>query len=174
MKALMLLLLCTVIAPVAQATPGGDASRWRRHAEHVSIVRDTWGIAHTYGKTDADAVFGMIYAQAEDDFNRVETNYMTSLGRTAEAVGESAIWTDLRQKLFIDPVVLKLARDERYFTFLRDSPGDVRVVLGDARRSLAAERDAAFELLGDVLGHQLGIPGRIIYLLDINRKFVLH
>ncbi len=103
MKALMLLLLCTVIAPVAQATPGGDASRWRRHAEHVSIVRDTWGIAHTYGKTDADAVFGMIYAQAEDDFGRIERNYLNGLGWRAMADGEQAIYSDLRQRLFVDP-----------------------------------------------------------------------
>ncbi|WP_199223513.1 penicillin acylase family protein, partial [Caulobacter sp. HMWF009] len=69
---------------------------------------DTWGIAHIHGKTDADAVFGMAYAQAEDDFNRVETNYITALGRTAEAEGEKAIWSDLRQRLFIDPEVLKV------------------------------------------------------------------
>jgi acyl-homoserine-lactone acylase len=76
-------------------------------AARVTITRDDWGIAHVHGKTDADAVFGMIYAQAEDDFNRVETNYLNSMGRLAEAEGESAIWQDLRQKLFIDPAVLK-------------------------------------------------------------------
>jgi len=72
-------------------------------AAHVTITRDDWGIAHVKGKTDADAVFGMIYAQAEDDFNRVETNYLTNLGRLAEARGESALWNDLRQRLFVDP-----------------------------------------------------------------------
>jgi acyl-homoserine-lactone acylase len=76
-------------------------------AARVTITRDDWGIAHVKGKTDADAVFGMIYAQAEDDFNRVEANYLTNLGRLAEADGEEAIWKDLRQRLFIDPQVLK-------------------------------------------------------------------
>lgn len=76
-------------------------------AAQVTITRDDWGIAHVKGKTDADAVYGMIYAQAEDDFNRVETNYLTSLGRLAEAEGEGAIWKDLRQRLFIDPDTLK-------------------------------------------------------------------
>ena len=76
-------------------------------APQVTITRDDWGIAHVTGKTDADAVFGMIYAQAEDDFNRVETNYLTSLGRLAEADGEEAIWKDLRQRLFIDPQILQ-------------------------------------------------------------------
>jgi len=81
----------------------GELSRWEAQARSVAITRDDWGIAHIVGKTDADAVFGMIYAQAEDDFNRVETNYLNSLGRLAEAEGESAIWSDLRQKLFIKP-----------------------------------------------------------------------
>ncbi len=84
-----------------------DAARWRHEAQAVTIVRDDWGIAHVHGKRDADAVFGMAYAQAEDDFNRVEANYLTSLGRTAEAEGESALWQDLRQKLFVDPEALK-------------------------------------------------------------------
>ena len=72
-------------------------------ARDVRIVRDDWGIAHIYGKTDADTVFGTVYAQAEDDFNRVETNYLNSIGRLAEAEGESKIYQDLRMKLFIDP-----------------------------------------------------------------------
>ncbi len=58
---------------------------------NVTIIRDDWGIPHVYGKTDADAVFGVIYAQAEDDFNRVETNYLNSMGRLAEAEGEGEI-----------------------------------------------------------------------------------
>jgi len=67
----------------------------------VTIARDDWGIAHIHGKTDADAVFGMIYAQAEDDFPRIEANYLTNLGRTAEADGEKAIWQDLRARLYV-------------------------------------------------------------------------
>ena len=62
-----------------------EAARLKARADRVLITRDDWGIAHVHGKTDADAVFGMIYAQAEDDFNRVETNYLVALGRLAEA-----------------------------------------------------------------------------------------
>ena len=76
-------------------------------AYEASITRDNWGIAHVKGRSDSDAVFGMIYAQAEDDFNRIELNYLTNLGRLAEAQGDSAIWSDLRQRLFIDPAELK-------------------------------------------------------------------
>jgi acyl-homoserine-lactone acylase len=108
------LILCFVFAIAFH--PGSSASaswqnselqRWERQARNITIIRDDWGIAHVYGKTDADAVFGAIYAQAEDDFNRVETNYINAMGRLAEAEGESAIWRDLRMKLFIDPEALK-------------------------------------------------------------------
>src|SRR5437588_8911128 len=90
-----------------QAANPPDAARWEQHSRNVTIMRDDWGIAHVYGKTDADAVFGMIYAQAEDDFNRVETNYINSIGRLAEAEGECAVWRDLRMKIFIDPADMK-------------------------------------------------------------------
>ena len=76
-------------------------------AYQAEIRRDDWGIAHIKGHSDADAVYGMIYAQAEDDFNRIELNYLTNLGRLAEADGEGAIWQDLRQRLWIDPADLK-------------------------------------------------------------------
>ena len=84
-----------------------EMTRLRAEAARVTITRDDWGIAHVHGHSDADAVFGMAYAQAEDDFNRVETNYATNLGRRAEAEGEKAVWADLRQKLFLDPVFLR-------------------------------------------------------------------
>ena len=61
---------------------------WKTRAEGVTIIRDDWGVPHIYGKTDADVVFGLMYAQAEDDFNRVETNFINSQGRLAEAEGE--------------------------------------------------------------------------------------
>lgn len=84
-----------------------EPARWQAHARATDIVRDNWGIAHIHGKTDADAVFGMVYAQCEDDFNRVETNYLVNLGRLAEAEGEGKLWQDLRQQLFIVPVALR-------------------------------------------------------------------
>lgn len=99
------LLAFGLVATAHAGTP--DEARRQRQAQAVTITRDDWGIAHVHGKTDADAVFGMAYAQAEDDFNRIETNYLNSLGRLAEAEGESAVWQDLRMKLFIDPAQLQ-------------------------------------------------------------------
>ncbi len=91
----------------AAPAPAAPAPATSSQAARVTITRDDWGIAHVHGRTDADAVFGMIYAQAEDDFNRIETNYLVSLGRLAEAEGEQALWQDLRQRLFIDHETLK-------------------------------------------------------------------
>ncbi len=104
--ALLALALLPTLAP-SLARADADSVRWKHEAAAVSIVRDDWGIAHIHGKTDADAVFGMIYAQAEDDFSRIEANYLTNLGRTAQADGETAIWADLRQRLYIDDADLK-------------------------------------------------------------------
>jgi acyl-homoserine lactone acylase PvdQ len=91
----------------AQTSKESELARWEREAKNVTIIRDDWGIAHVFGKSDADAVFGAEYAQAEDDFNRVETNYINAMGRLAEAEGESKIYQDLRMKLFIDPDEMK-------------------------------------------------------------------
>ncbi|KAA1244466.1 acylase [Aquimarina sp. RZ0] len=78
-----------------------EEQRWNIHAANTTIIRDDYGIPHIYGKTDADAVFGLLYAQCEDDFNRVEQNYIWATGRLAEVDGESAIYSDLRAKLFM-------------------------------------------------------------------------
>jgi len=104
---LLFLLAALLIAIAASAATRAEIESWERQAKHVTIVRDDWGIAHVYGHTDADAVFGSEYAQAEDDFNRVETNYINALGRLAEAEGESKVYQDLRMKMFIDPAELK-------------------------------------------------------------------
>jgi acyl-homoserine-lactone acylase len=109
-KLILFFFFAIALSSSSRATTGGqnsDLQRWTQRARGITIIRDDWGIAHVYGKTDADAVFGAIYAQAEDDFNRIETNYLNSLGRLAEAEGESAVWRDLRMKLFVDPEALK-------------------------------------------------------------------
>ena len=105
MEAMLLGLAVLVGGCAGPADP--EVAAWEARAREITIIRDDWGIPHVYGATDADAVFGMIYAQAEDDFNRVETNFINAMGRLAEAEGEAEIWRDLRMKLFIDPEELK-------------------------------------------------------------------
>ena len=112
MRKLMLVAALTCVSWVGHAAADKDVAAWEKQAQNITIIRDTWGIPHVYGKTDADAVFGVVYAQAEDDFNRVETNFINSQGRLAEAEGEKEIWRDLRMKLFIDPAAMKAQYDK--------------------------------------------------------------
>jgi acyl-homoserine-lactone acylase len=90
------------IGHAASAAPA-DLARWQAASARVTIMRDKWGIPHVFGKQDADAVFGLMYAQAEDDFNRLECNYINAMGRLAEVEGEKEVWRDLRMKLYISP-----------------------------------------------------------------------
>ena len=103
----LVLFAVLLLSLTANAAPSKDVARWEQQARNVTIIRDDWGIAHVYGKTDADTVFGTVYAQAEDDFNRVETNYINAMGRLAETEGEPKVYQDLRMKLFINPANLK-------------------------------------------------------------------
>src|SRR6478672_12342242 len=108
-KLIVAIVAAFAFASAAAPSPAqnNELARWQQHARSATITRDDWGIAHVHGKTDAAAVFGMIYAQAEDDFNRVETNYFSALGRAAESEGEAAIYRDLRYRLINNPDSLK-------------------------------------------------------------------
>ena len=78
-----------------------EQERWKQHSSNTEIIRDDFGVPHIYGKTDADAVFGLLYAQCEDDFNRIERNYIWAIGRLAEVEGEKSLFSDLRARLFM-------------------------------------------------------------------------
>ena len=98
-------------SPKEQTTPGvgtSELDRLAAQAARIEIIRDDFGIPHVYGKTDADAVFGMLYAQAEDDFPRVERNYIWAIGRLAEVDGEAAIYSDVRARLTSNTAIAKM------------------------------------------------------------------
>ncbi|HYK77317.1 MAG TPA: penicillin acylase family protein, partial [Daejeonella sp.] len=101
MKKLLIFLLLP-LQVLAQKFSKEEIKRWEAQAQQVTIIRDNWGIPHVYGKTDADAVFGLMYAQCEDDFKRVEMNYIEKLGRLSELKGESELYNDLQIRLIID------------------------------------------------------------------------
>jgi acyl-homoserine lactone acylase PvdQ len=81
--------------------PVTEKSAFEIRAENIEIIRDDFGVPHIYAKTDADAVFGLLYAQAEDDFPRIERNYIWATGRLAEIEGEEALFSDLRARLYM-------------------------------------------------------------------------
>ncbi|HEY9364196.1 MAG TPA: penicillin acylase family protein [Chitinophagaceae bacterium] len=101
MKKLFLLLLFPLHL-FAQKFTTTEINRWEKQAKQVTIIRDNFGIPHIYGKSDADAVFGLLYAQCEDDFKRVEMNYIEKLGRMAEVKGSGELYNDLLVRLVID------------------------------------------------------------------------
>ena len=101
MKKIYLLLLIP-FSLSAQKFSTTEVKKWEQQAQQVSIIRDQYGIPHVYGKTDADAVFGLLYAQCEDDFNRVEMNYIEKLGRLSELTGEKDLYNDLLIRMIID------------------------------------------------------------------------
>lgn len=99
MRILPVLLLILLFSACSSKTE--EQKRWESHKASVTITRDDFGVPHVYGKTDADAVFGLLYAQCEDDFNRVERNYIWATGRLAEVEGKGELYSDLRAKLFM-------------------------------------------------------------------------
>ena len=99
---IFLMALLLPIQLLSQSFSDAEINRWKQRAGTSTIIRDHWGIPHVYGKTDADAVFGLLYAQCEDDFKRVEMNYIEKLGRKAEVLGEKELYNDLYVRLIID------------------------------------------------------------------------
>lgn len=94
-----LLLIGLVSCVKQQVDP--EVANWEAQAANIEIIRDDFGVPHIFGETDADAVFGLLYAQCEDDFSRVEQNYIWATGRLAEVEGEEALYSDLRARLFM-------------------------------------------------------------------------
>ena len=110
---LFVLLLWGCSEPPAEppAAVDPELQRLADRAAGITIIRDDFGVPHIYAKTDADAVFGMLYAQAEDDYPRVERNYVWAIGRLAEVEGESALISDLRARLYMTEVEARAAYD---------------------------------------------------------------
>ena len=66
----------------------------------VTIYRDTWGVPHIYGKTDADVAFGLAYAHAEDDLENMEVSLLAARGILASHQGIKSVPIDFFVKLF--------------------------------------------------------------------------
>lgn len=108
MRALSLFLLVFVIPALMM---GQDTAQERSS----TIYRDTWGVPHIYGPTDASVVFGLAYAQAEDNFAHLQDNFLRALGRAAEVHGEGSLQDDQIARALEIP---RLAREE----YERSSP----------------------------------------------------
>jgi acyl-homoserine-lactone acylase len=115
------LLILFPLGLLAQSFSPPEVDQWKKQAQRVTVIRDNWGVPHVFGKTDADAVFGLLYVQCEDDFKRVEGNYLTAIGRLAEVNGEEDLYTDLVTRLLSDTT--------RAIKRYKDSPEDMKKLL---------------------------------------------
>nr|MBA2744869.1 penicillin acylase family protein [Flavisolibacter sp.] len=91
----------------AQLFSSSEITRYQERAKKVNIIVDDHGIPHIYGKTDADAVFGLMYIQCRQNFERVERNYLEVMGRLAEVEGPSQLFSDLQMQLIYDTAEAK-------------------------------------------------------------------
>ena len=120
---LFLALLTTTSALGAQdaAFPGGgDAAEWETLASSVTILRDTWGVPHIYGPTDASVLFGAAYARAEDRLQEDEAHYLSAIGRGPELLGDSAMSDAIRLRT--------LRREEVARREYAEAPEEVRAL----------------------------------------------
>src|SRR4051794_9696050 len=101
MRFLILLFLIPLTGSTQQFSQK-EIDRYKAQAQRVTIIRDTWGVPHIYGNTDADAVFGLLYAQCEENFQKVEENNLEMMGRLSEVYGESQLYSDLQMRLIYD------------------------------------------------------------------------
>ncbi len=101
----MKLLLAFLLFPIAlsaQLFSRNDIMKYAAEAQRVTIIRDNWGVPHIWGKTDADCVFGLLYAQCEESFDKVEENNLEMMGRLSEVLGEERLYNDLEMRLIYD------------------------------------------------------------------------
>jgi acyl-homoserine-lactone acylase len=88
-----LLALGVVLAPRPPARPSARlAAVALRH--DVRILRDSWGVPHVFGRTDADAAYGLAWAHAEDDFPTIQGALLAARGRSASVFGPQAAPND--------------------------------------------------------------------------------
>src|SRR5437868_6864352 len=114
MKLPITILLLVVLSLASSSMPaftahaaGANSARAEKLARAVTIYRDTYGVPHVFGPTDASCVFGYMYAQAEDNFWQVEDNYLCSLGRAAEVYGDSKLAQDMVNRALEIPRLAK-------------------------------------------------------------------
>ncbi len=122
----ILILIFLPIVSLAQTFQPKEISRYIAQAKQVTIIRDMWGIPHIYGKTDADAVFGLMYAQCEENFQQLEENNLEMLGRLSEKLGKTELYNDLQTKLIYDTSAAKrdYSRSPLWFRKLLDACAD--------------------------------------------------
>lgn len=112
-----LLITISLVTALALAQPAYSAkttaaeAKAEKIARSVTIYRDSYGVPHIYGPTDASCVFGYIYAQAEDNFWQIEDTFIRSLGRASEVYGDRTLADDMLNRALEIPRLAKAEYD---------------------------------------------------------------
>lgn len=89
----------------------------------VEIVRDRWGVPHIFGKTDADAAYGLAWATCEDDFETVQRLLLAVRSRLGEVDGKDGAMLDMMGRIAqVDEVVDRLwdgAFSDHYLEYVK-------------------------------------------------------
>ncbi len=133
----------------------------------VTIRRDTFGVPHVLGKTDADAAYGLGFAQSEDDFATLQESVMASRGQLASLKGRDGVPSDILFHLLNIPAVLEAGYE-------RDLPPHVRAMLdgyaAGVNRYVALHPDKAAPGFAPMTGRDLAaftlFRGPTFYGLD--------
>ncbi|HXH18295.1 MAG TPA: penicillin acylase family protein [Chitinophagales bacterium] len=94
------------------------------HPENVTIVRDSFGVPHVFGKTDADAAYGLAWANAEDAFETMQESLLAGKGMMGRMKGAEGAKIDF----FAHAIGAKQIVNERFFNDL--TPEYIRYVEG--------------------------------------------
>ncbi|HXU38264.1 MAG TPA: penicillin acylase family protein [Blastocatellia bacterium] len=113
MSMVPVLLAAVLMSLPAQAAgkTSARAAKSEKIARSVTIYRDSYGVPHVYGPTDASCVFGYIYAQAEDNFWQIEDSYIRGLGRASEVYGDRTLSDDMLNRALEIPRLAKAEYD---------------------------------------------------------------
>ena len=83
MKVVILFFLLSQVTTFGQVKP-----------EDVQIARDSFGVPHIFGKSDAATAYGLAWAHAEDDFANIELTLLAGKGMLGKAIGRKGAEAD--------------------------------------------------------------------------------
>lgn len=70
------------------------------NTQKIDIVRDSFGVPHIFGKTDADVAYGLAWAEAEDDFVSMQEVVLPAKGLMGSVKGKTGAAADYVFELF--------------------------------------------------------------------------
>lgn len=80
--------------------------------DKIDIVRDKWGVAHIYAKTDAEVAYGLAWAHAEDDFKTIQSTLIAGKLMAGRQFGKDGAGIDFFTQFIGAPDLVKKKKDD--------------------------------------------------------------